>query len=190
MSIVVPNFNHAPYLRKRLDSILDQTYSNIEIILLDDNSADESVAVFEQYARHPKVAHFIRNATNSGSPFQQWRKGVELAQADYIWIAESDDWASPRFLETLTPYFRSAESVRAAFCRSRMVDRNDRVLGLWNDVFTRSAQGEESIQLDNGHIDEFFVQCNCLPNVSAAIVRKQAFKALDADVLAYKHSGD
>ncbi|MAZ72125.1 MAG: hypothetical protein CMC70_03165 [Flavobacteriaceae bacterium] len=101
ISIIVPNYNHAAFLPERLASIYNQSYKNIEVILLDDCSTDESVAVLEQYRNHPKTAHFVINGENSGSPFLQWKKGMMLAKGDYFWIAESDDTCALNLLEQL-----------------------------------------------------------------------------------------
>lgn len=99
-SIIIPNYNHANYLAQRINSILSQTYNDYELIILDDGSKDESLAVIEKYKTHAKVSHIIVNETNSGSPFHQWVKGITLASGEWIWIAESDDFAGPDFLET------------------------------------------------------------------------------------------
>jgi glycosyltransferase involved in cell wall biosynthesis len=99
VSIILPNYNHATYLKERLDSIFNQTYQNFEVIILDDCSTDSSLEVLVTYKNHPKVSHFIVNKTNTGSPFKQWQKGFSLVKGDFIWIAESDDKADYNFLE-------------------------------------------------------------------------------------------
>ena len=101
VSVIVPNFNHAAFLKQRIDSILNQTFQDIEIILLDDRSADESQTIIQGYALHPKVSHVVFNEVNSGSAFSQWDKGIGLAEGEWVWIAESDDWAEPEFLATM-----------------------------------------------------------------------------------------
>ncbi|GGH45975.1 glycosyltransferase family 2 protein [Mangrovimonas yunxiaonensis] len=100
VSIILPNYNHAPYLEERLDSILNQTYTNFELIILDDNSSDNSLDILQAFKSHKKVSHFIVNRKNSGSPFEQWKKGLDLAKGDYVWIAESDDKSDYDFLES------------------------------------------------------------------------------------------
>ncbi len=100
VSIILPNYNHAPYLQERLESIFNQTHKNIEVIILDDASTDDSLSILKAYENHPKVTHFVLNKKNSGSPFKQWKKGLELVKGDYIWIAESDDRSELNFLET------------------------------------------------------------------------------------------
>ena len=98
VSVIIPNYNHALFLEQRLESVLNQTYQDFEVIFLDDASTDSSRAVFTKYANHPKISHIIFNETNSGYPFKQWNKGVNLAMGEYIWIAESDDYAELNFL--------------------------------------------------------------------------------------------
>lgn len=100
VSIIVPNYNYAGYLRTRIESILAQTYQDFELILLDDASTDNSAEILEYYRNCDKVTICDINAKNTGSPFLQWKKGVTLSQGKYIWIAESDDFADEHFLET------------------------------------------------------------------------------------------
>jgi glycosyltransferase involved in cell wall biosynthesis len=97
-SVIIPNYNHAPYLEERIESVLAQTYTHFEIIILDDCSTDNSKEIIEKYRQHPKVSHIVYAAENSGSPFKQWQKGLQLAKGDWVWFAESDDFSSPLFL--------------------------------------------------------------------------------------------
>lgn len=91
VSVVVPNYNYADYLAPRIDSILRQTFSDFELLLLDDCSTDHSVSVMKKYASDPRVVAIDVNQTNTGSPFPQWMKGIKMARGKYVWIAEADD---------------------------------------------------------------------------------------------------
>jgi len=102
VSVVVPNYNHARYLQQRIDSILSQTYQDFELILLDDCSTDHSRDILASYRENPKV-RIEYNDENSGTVFKQWNKGVRMARGRYIWMAESDDFADPRFLARMVP---------------------------------------------------------------------------------------
>ena len=95
VSVIVPNYNHASYLRQRIESIINQTYQDFELIILDDCSTDHSKEIIESYRNHPRVNQIVYNTENSGSTFKQWNKGVELAEGECIWFAESDDWCEP-----------------------------------------------------------------------------------------------
>ena len=99
ISVILPNYNHANFLPERLHSIFNQTYTDFEVIILDDSSTDNSVTILNEYKSHPKLSHFIVNDNNTGSPFLQWKKGIDLAKGKYIWIAESDDSCELDFLE-------------------------------------------------------------------------------------------
>jgi glycosyltransferase involved in cell wall biosynthesis/SAM-dependent methyltransferase len=122
VTAVVPNYNHARYLRERLDSILSQTYPLIDIIVLDDCSTDDSRQVIEEYvSRHPDRIKAVYNDANSGSVFRQWQKGHELATGDLVWFCESDDFCAPSFVERLIGHFRDP-SVMLAFGKIEFAD--------------------------------------------------------------------
>ena len=121
VSVIVPNYNHAPYLKRRIDSILNQTYQDFELILLDDCSTDNSAEVLNGYANNPKVSHIVINETNSGSTFKQWDKGFALAKGEYIWVAESDDWCETTLLENLVPALEENSNIVLAYVQSVMV---------------------------------------------------------------------
>jgi len=108
VSVILPNYNHAAYLEERLNSILNQTYTHFEMIILDDASIDHSISILEKYQDHDKISHIIVNKKNTGSPFVQWKKGLELARGEFIWIAESDDSCEPNFLETQVQHLEGA----------------------------------------------------------------------------------
>ncbi|HHQ4535035.1 TPA: glycosyltransferase family 2 protein, partial [Aeromonas veronii] len=99
VSVIVPNYNHAPYLQQRLESIYRQTYENIEVILLDDCSSDNSIEILTDFSsRFPNRTICSFNDVNSGGVFRQWKKGLGIASGELVWIAESDDFCSDDFL--------------------------------------------------------------------------------------------
>ena len=118
ISVIVPNYNHARFLPQRLESVLGQTREDLEVIILDDCSTDESREVIRSYAENDGRIRFCFNDTNSGSTFRQWGKGIAQAQGDCVWLAESDDWAEPDLLERLGGVLDSNPGVAIAFCDS------------------------------------------------------------------------
>lgn len=131
ISVIVPNYNHLQFLPKRLETIFSQTFQDFEVILLDDCSTDGSWEYLKQFEHHPKVSHCIRNEFNSGSPFKQWKKGLDLAKYDWIWIAESDDFSDFTFLSELVN--RIDKQTNLIFCKSFYVDQTD--FHITNKVF-------------------------------------------------------
>ena len=79
VSVIVPNYNHAPYLFERLESILDQTYNDLELLILDDASTDDSYRILTRYYSKPRVK-IVVNAANSGAAFPQWNRGISSRQ--------------------------------------------------------------------------------------------------------------
>ena len=130
VSAVVPNFNYARYLPGRLASLFAQTHPPAEILVLDDASTDDSAAVMQAACAGRSVV-WHANAVNSGSVFRQWRRAAELARHDWLWIAEADDSAEPRFLDALCRALDTAPDAVMTFCDSRAVDEAG--LPLWPD---------------------------------------------------------
>jgi glycosyltransferase involved in cell wall biosynthesis len=124
VSVVVPNYNYAHYLDRRMDSILKQTFQDFEIIILDDCSTDNSAEVIEKYSAHQKVSRIQVNKVNSGSPFMQWKVGIEMARGKYVWIAEADDEAMPDFLEITVAAMEANHDAAIAFTGSWIIDEN------------------------------------------------------------------
>ena len=86
VSVIIPNYCYAAYLEQRIDSVLSQTYQDLEVIILDDNSPDDGLSrmVIEKYRENPHVSHIVYNDENSGSTFKQWDKGISLAEGEYM----------------------------------------------------------------------------------------------------------
>ena len=174
VSVIIPNYNHARFLKKRIDSVLEQTYRNFEIIILDDHSDDDSRAVIETYRSNEKVAHIIYNEVNSGSTFKQWKKGLELATGKYIWIAESDDYAAVEFLEELVKPFKENTNVVISFCRSAHVDDNGDFMGLTLHADELDNTKWTKNYVEKGHVEitRYLKYRNTIPNASAVLFKK------------------
>ena len=127
ISVIVPVYNCEDYLEESIKSILNQSFQDFEIIILDDCSTDNSIEIIEKYRNEPKVSHIILNSQNSGSTFIQWNKGFEYAKGKYIWIAESDDVADYRFLEKLIEAIYKYNPV-LAFSNSHFIDSNSNII--------------------------------------------------------------
>lgn len=117
VSVIIPNYCHARYLDERIQSVLNQTYTNFEVIILDDCSPDNGASkeVIERYRSNPHISQIVYNEQNSGSPFKQWNKGFGLAKGEFIWIAESDDSCDEVLLESLVGRLMENSNAVVAF---------------------------------------------------------------------------
>lgn len=128
VSIILPNFNHARYLRNRIESILNQSFQDFELLIFDDASTDESVEIIKSFGDNPKIKEVVVNEKNSGSTFVQWEKGFRRASGKYIWIAESDDLAHAGFLETHIQNFRKNPEIGLSFSASSWIDEDGKII--------------------------------------------------------------
>ena len=183
VSIIVPNYNYAQYLDERMESILNQTYQNYEILILDDNSTDNSLEIIEKYRLHPKVSKVIVNEHNSGSPFKQWERGIKEASGDIIWIAESDDTCLPTFLSQLVEKYIETNAV-VAFCRSQLIDENGHKQG--KNYQMRSVSTDLSLS-GQRFVSSYLGLSNEILNASCAIFSRE--KALEVDTVYMKYRG-
>ena len=190
VSIIVPNFNHAPFLRQRLETIYNQTYKNFEVILLDDASTDNSREILKDFhALYREKTRLLFNEKNSGGVFNQWRKGIEAAQGDLIWIAESDDFSEKKFLAELVPAFAD-DAIQLAFCRTDFIQDDKKILTTeqyladlpnfdWTKNFAITAAE---------FVEQGFAVKNIIPNVSGVLFRKR--KTFPDVCLSMKLCGD
>lgn len=184
VSIIVPNYNHSAYLKQRIDSILNQTYQDFELILMDDCSTDNSKQIIEQYANNPKVSHIVYNEQNSGNTFKQWKKGIALTVGEYIWVAESDDWCEPTLLETLVAGIEKDNNCVISYCQSYCVT-ND------HHIRFQSSHGKLAEMVD-GHtyIKEYLAVPVAIFNASMALWRKDKFNLVPDELTTFKFCGD
>lgn len=188
VSVIIPNYNHAPYLKERIDSVLNQTYQDFEVIILDDCSPDSSVEVIEQYRSNPHVSHILINEQNTRNTFIQWERGISMAKGRYIWIAESDDVAELQLLETLIGQLEQHPDASVAFCHSRLIDADGALLSEQN---TKNPAQPGQITIDGSctflrHLLIF----NYIYNASMAVFRRDVYDRANPDYKQFRYCGD
>lgn len=100
ISIIVPVYNIDKFLRKCVDSLLRQTYQDIEILLIDDGSTDSSSDICDELEeKYPEVVHVIH--TKNGGLSAARNIGIKYARGEYIGFVDGDDWVEPEMFETL-----------------------------------------------------------------------------------------
>lgn len=107
VSIIVPVYNVAPYLHECIDSIVNQTYSNLEIILVDDGSTDESGQICDAYAAQDHRIHVIHQ-TNGGVSAAR-NAGIAVATGEYIGFVDSDDFLDINMYSLLVSHLEANE---------------------------------------------------------------------------------
>ncbi|MDO9102676.1 MAG: glycosyltransferase family 2 protein [Candidatus Nitrotoga sp.] len=100
VSVCVPTYNGAMYLEECLDSVLNQTYKDIEILVVDDGSTDATFEILERYAASDERIRLVRNENNLGL-VGNWNHCIELAKGEWIKFVFQDDWIEPECLEAM-----------------------------------------------------------------------------------------
>jgi glycosyltransferase involved in cell wall biosynthesis/GT2 family glycosyltransferase len=192
VSVIVPAFNHSLYIAERIESILSQSLQDFEIVILDDCSDDDTVAIAERFCSDSRV-RLIQNAANSGSPFKQWKLGLEMASSPICWIAEGDDSCSTNFLEMLLPAFDD-EQTSIAFCATKIMDEqgivNDDAL---NGYYSQSSFPfkAERVKLDGFAAVECGFGAACLiVNASSTLIKRGAILDILDRASTFKMCGD
>jgi len=197
VSVIVPNYNHDSYLHRRLDSIYGQTHKNIEVILMDDCSTDDSRSVLTSYAeKYPDITRLIFNETNSGGVFHQWAKGIKAATGDLVWIAESDDYCDERFLEALVGCFDD-EAVMLAYSKCEFVTTDEVVMpdqfhSYVSDLECADKWAGSYVSTAHNEVRSALGIKNTIPNASGAIFKRPVDMPLldDQSWLSMKVAGD
>ena len=185
VSVIIPNYCHARYLDERIQSVLNQTYTNFEVIILDDCSPDEEASreVIEKYRDNPHVSHIVYNEQNSGSTFKQWQKGFKLAKGELIWIAESDDYCELNLLEELVYAYSKQENTVLAY--STIVHVTDE--GVSNGDYPK---GVTKYMTGRKYIKKYLSVENLMRNASSGIFSKKAALSISDEYVTYKAAGD
>jgi hypothetical protein len=174
VSVIVPAYCHRAFLPARVDSILSQSVSDIELIILDDASGD-GTAEWLRGQRFPVATRTLINNARIGSPVEQWSRGLEFAQGEFVWIAEADDLARREFLGTLLGSLAGDPTVGMALCQSAVIDKRGRIIDS-HRRWTEDAWAPGGVQNGSTAVVRALSVRNTIPNVSACLFRRSALQ--------------
>ncbi|WP_316810410.1 glycosyltransferase family 2 protein [Pedobacter heparinus] len=184
VSVIIPNYNHAAFLVQRIESVVNQSFQDFEVILMDDCSTDHSKTIIEQYRSHPKVSLIVYNEENTGSTFKQWEKGISLSKGEYIWIAESDDWCELNLLEYLVDGIEKDENCVISYCQSYCVQDENKINWVSHDHYL------SEITDGNAFMKNRMLLHNPIYNASMVLWKRDFFPKISPEFKNYKLCGD
>lgn len=175
VSVIVASYNHSEYLKERMDSLINQTYQNLEILVIDDCSTDGSLEVLRGYESHPKVKLIIREI--NGGWVNVSNQGVDVSKGEFIIFANCDDTCEPQMLERLVESIKKNPTAGIAYCRSKMIDQSGKLLG--DDFLIREKAFrnfcKSDILVPKNIFSKFLLNSCVIPNLSAALFRKNCY---------------
>jgi glycosyltransferase involved in cell wall biosynthesis len=180
VSIVFTSYNHREYLKQALNSLVNQTYPNLEIIIIDDCSTDGSQEILKEYEHYDNI-NLKLETKNSGSYVKASNYGASFAKGEYILFAQCDDFAEANQIETLIKEFEKNPSVGVVFSKSQLVDEKGIVFS--DDFVGREKTFKEAVNrkgLILGAKMKEFLSFSCvIPNLSAALIKHDLFKEIN-----------
>lgn len=164
VSVIMPAFNRQETLAYAIESVLNQTLRDFELILIDDASTDATPAIMEFYRERDNRIALIRNATNSRHGLVEWEPrndGLKIARGRLIAYLDSDNLWSRDYLAVCTRAFETSRDVRLVHCNSRnhyrdraqfeLVLRHDkRRLVTWDEARMTAVFSYDASDNDNG----------------------------------------
>ena len=168
LSVIMPNYNHAHYIGEALQAILSQSFRPTEVIVVDDGSTDDSVAVIEQFAKHDPIVRLVRNDRNRGVVFSE-NRGLDIALGDYVYGASADDRVLPGFFEKSMSLL--ARYPQAGLCCSDMVSFDDRTGVVYEVRFHLSDE-----------------PCYFSPDELVELARRMSYAPIDSNTCIVKRS--
>ena len=144
ISIIVPIYNVENYLRMCLDSIEHQTYSNIEVLLINDGSPDSSGEICQEYVARDSRFRYFEKENGGASDARNY--GIERSNGKYLTFVDSDDWLSLTYVEDLyqAAIRNDSDTVISHYTIYNESDRNYYV-HIWDDYYEKNYTSEELI---------------------------------------------
>jgi glycosyltransferase involved in cell wall biosynthesis len=171
VSFVVPCYKLAHLLTECIDSILRQTYADFEVLIMDDNSPDNTAAV-AALIQDPRV-RYIHNQKNLGN-LRNYNKGIELCRGSYIWLISADDYLrTPYILERYVELLEKHSHVGYVFCPAVEV-----VAGHETHILPYSRYGEKDAILEGHHLLKKLLSSNFIV-AGSVLVRAECYRAID-----------
>ena len=102
-SVIIPLYNKAPYIKKALESVINQSYNDFELVVVDDGSTDGSCQIAEETLKGVHVDYHLIKQHNAGVSTAR-NNGVKASHGDFICFLDADDWWAPTFLEKMNSF--------------------------------------------------------------------------------------
>ena len=127
ISIVLPVYNGAKYLRESIESVIAQTYPNWELLIVDDCSKDETPEIAQEYAKRDSRIRYYRNENNLRLP-RNLNKGFSLTQGNYLTWTSDDNRYRPTALERMYQALQEDKKAQLVYASYDVIDENDNLI--------------------------------------------------------------
>ena len=164
ISIIIPTYNRAHYLQQAIKSVLNQTFKDIEIIIVDDGSTDHTKEIVSPYSsQYPNIIRYMYQSNSERASARN--NGIKHAKGEYIALLDSDDEWLPLHLETCFETLRKNPGSGLSFSNSYLIDLN-------SSIFSKKKSSLPSHHILK-HIISHFSAGGC--NASSCLIKREIF---------------
>jgi glycosyltransferase involved in cell wall biosynthesis len=178
VTVIVASYNHAEFLYQRMQSIIDQTHQDLEVLVIDDCSTDNSREVLEQFKFDPRIK-LVYSDINRGWVATS-NMGVEESSSEFVIFANCDDFCDKEMISSLLEALKLNPTAAMSFCQSSLIDKDDALIG--TDRIHRSRKfkqlTENDTLIDSVVATELLIESCIIPNLSAALFRRDVLVEL------------
>lgn len=181
VSIVLPVFNGEDYISKAIDSILNQTYKEFELIIINDGSKDKTAEIIDDYASRDSRIQVIHQE-NRKIP-KTLSRGFKVAKGEFCTWTSADNIIPYNFLEKMVVELKSDENIGMVYANMRLIDSND-------DVISNHGWYEQPESSGNVILPSSTLELNVYPNntIGAAFMYRAKVARILGDYSSYKHT--
>lgn len=167
VSVIIPSYNHAKFISEAIESVLNQTYQDLELVIVDDCSPDNSVDIISKFK--DKRIRFYKNDVNQGAVYTT-NYAISLSKGKYLALINSDDIWETNKLELQVKFLEENKEYDAVFSNASFVNEEKKALSkveyFWSDVFDKENRSSSQ------WLRYFFYNFNCLCHPSILIKRE------------------
>lgn len=182
VSICIPNYNNSDYLTQAIESSLQQTIGDLEVIVCDNQSTDNSLEVARSFS-DPRV-HVYLNEANLGI-YGNFARTVEHSQGKFLKFLCADDWLEPTYLEVTLPYFDNYPRIGLVTTRQAIVTNSGHIVG-----YRDGPSNNQRIYSTDELLTASLTRNNPIGNPTRVIIRRDAFEQVGGFDITNEFSGD
>ncbi len=177
ISVIIPSYNHEKYIKTAIESVLNQSYSDLELIIIDDGSKDNSKEIINTYT-DTRIRTIFQENRGAHAAIN---KGMQIAKGEFFTILNSDDFYSPKRLEKCLRIFDSKPEIDFISTWINIIDNNDKILGVkkaWQNMEPWPISDKTHTFAKSGDYTLNALMANFVATTSNMIFKRTVFEQL------------
>ncbi len=181
ISVITASYNYENYIKETIQSIIDQTFQDWEMIIVDDGSKDNSVEVIKSYCeKYSRIKLFQHENGENKGLITTVKLGIEKASGEWIVFVESDDTITPNYMEEKLKVAEQNPEIKFIFNDVNLFGEESAVKEMYEDYFIEFYETMDKIKTQKDYIKEFRKK-NIVPTFSVVMAKKEILEDLNYD---------